>query len=217
MGLSDRQQKIYEYINKFMRDKGRPPTIREIGKHVDISSTSVVNYNLNILVREGLIQREKEVSRGLRVVGGSVKTLAGDSIHVVQIPLLGMIAAGAPIPVPEVGLEPLDTLTLTRDLIPDNEGIFALKVKGNSMIDALINDGDVVVMKKAETAQNGEMCAVWLKDRGETTLKRIYKEKNRIRLQPMNPTMKPFYAEARDVQIQGKVVLVVRQLQKLPA
>jgi repressor LexA len=176
-----------------------------------------VNYNLNILVREGLIQREKEVSRGLRVVGGQVKSLNGDSIHAIQIPLLGTIAAGTPIPVPEMGLEPLDTLTLTRDLIPDSEGIFALKVKGNSMIDALINDGDVVVMKKAETAQNGEMCAVWLKDKNETTLKRIYKEKGRIRLQPMNPTMKPFFEHPSNVQIQGKVVLVVRQLQKLPA
>lgn len=217
MGLSERQQKIYEYITKFTREKGRPPTIREIGGHVGISSTSVVNYNLNILVREGLIQREKEVSRGLRVVGGQVKSLNGDSIHAIQIPLLGTIAAGTPIPVPEMGLEPLDTLTLTRDLIPDSEGIFALKVKGNSMIDALINDGDVVVMKKAETAQNGEMCAVWLKDKNETTLKRIYKEKGRIRLQPMNPTMKPFFEHPSNVQIQGKVVLVVRQLQKLPA
>lgn len=217
MGLSNRQQKIYEFITKFMRDKGRPPTIREIGGHVGISSTSVVNYNLNILVREGLIQREKEVSRGLRVVGAQLKTLAGDSIYAVQIPLLGTIAAGAPIPVPESGLEPLDTLTLTRDLIPDSDGIFALKIKGNSMIDALINDGDVVVMKKQETAQNGEMCAVWLKDKNETTLKRVYKEKSRIRLQPMNPTMKPFYADARNVQIQGKVVLVIRQLQRLAA
>jgi len=215
MGLSERQQRIYEFINKFSREKGRPPTIREIGSQVGISSTSVVNYNLNILVREGLIQREKEVSRGLRVVGGQIKTLAGDSINAVQIPLLGLIAAGIPIPVMDAGLEPLDTLTLTRDLVPDSEGIFALKVKGNSMIDALINDGDVVVMKKAETAQNGEMCAVFLKDKNETTLKRIYKEKGRVRLQPMNPTMKAFYAEARNVVIQGKVVLVVRQLQKL--
>ena len=218
MGLSDRQQKIFTYITKFTQEKGRPPTIREIGGHVGISSTSVVNYNLNILVREGLIQREKEVSRGLRIVGGPVRTIAGDSYNAVQIPLLGTIAAGAPIPVPDSGLEPLDTLTLTRDLLPDSEGIFALKVKGNSMIDALINDGDIVVMKRQETAQNGEMVAVWLRDKNETTLKRFYREKgNRIRLQPMNPTIKPIPADARNVQIQGKVVLVVRQLQKLPA
>ena len=214
MGLSERQQKMYEFINRFGRDKGRPPTIREIGAHVGISSTSVVNYNLNILVREGLIQREKEVSRGLRVVGGQMKTMAGESINAIQIPLLGIIAAGSPIPVPEAGLEPLDTLMLTRDLISEQEGLFALKVKGNSMIDALINDGDIVIMKKQESAQNGEMVAVWLKDEKETTLKKLYREKSRIRLQPMNPTMKPFYADPHNVEVQGKVVLVIRQLNK---
>ena len=104
MGLSDRQKRIYDFISKFMRDKGRPPTIREIGGHVGISSTSVVNYNLNILVREGLIQREKEVSRGLRVVGAQAKALAGE-IGAVQIPLLGRIGASLPMPMPtEEGL-----------------------------------------------------------------------------------------------------------------
>ena len=220
MGLSDRQQRIYEFITKFMRDKGRPPTIREIGSHVGISSTSVVNYNLNILAREGLIQREKEVSRGLRVVGHQAKSLA-ESVGLVQIPLLGKIAAGTPIPLPTFdGLTKHDgeMLALTRELVTDPEGLFALEVRGDSMIDALINHGDVVVMKRAQSAQNGEMCAVWLRDKNETTLKRVYREKgNRIRLQPMNPTMKPFYADARNIEIQGKVILVVRQLQKLPA
>lgn len=218
MGLSERQQRIYEFITKFMHEKGRPPTIREIGGSVGISSTSVVNYNLNILVREGLIQREKEVSRGLRVIGAQAQAMLGETAFV-QIPLLGKIAAGQPIPVPEAGLAPYDgeTLALTREFLPDPEGLFALQVKGNSMIDALINDGDIIVMKKQQTAHNGEMVAVWLKDKHETTLKRIYRERNRIRLQPMNPTMKPFYANPRNVEIQGKVVLVIRQLQKLPA
>ncbi len=217
MGLSERQQRIYEYITKFMNEKGRPPTIREIGAKVGITSTSVVNYNLNILVREGLILREKEVSRGLRVVGANVaKSMAG-SVNFVQIPLLGKIAAGKPIQVPEAGLEPYDMLSLSRELVPDQEGLFALEVKGTSMIDALINDGDIVVMKRQESAQNGEMVAVWLKEEKETTLKRLYRERNRIRLQPMNPTMKPFYADPRNVEVQGKVVLVIRQLQKLPA
>jgi len=214
--LSERQKKMYAFITKFSNEKGRPPTIREIGFDVGISSTSVVNYNLNILVTKGLISREKEVSRGLRVVGNQAKMMAGNLVNAIQIPLLGVIAAGSPIPVPERGLEPLDTLTLTRDLIAEQEGLFALKVKGNSMIDALINDGDIVVMKKQESAENGEMCAIWLRDKNETTLKRFYREreKNRIRLQPMNPTMKPIYASSKNVEIQGKVVLVVRQLGK---
>jgi repressor LexA len=218
MALSERQQKIYAFITRFVREKGRPPTIREIGAHVGISSTSVVNYNLNILAREGLIQREKEVSRGLRVVGQQAKTLLGEGSSV-QIPLLGKIAAGAPIPLPGEGMTKWDgeMIALTRELVPNAEGLFALQVKGNSMIDALINDGDIVVMKKQEVADNGDMCAVWLKDKNETTLKRVYQEKNRVRLQPMNPTLKPIYADPRDVQIQGKVILVVRQLHKVPA
>lgn len=218
MALSERQQKIYEFITKFTREKGRPPTIREIGAHVGISSTSVVNYNLNILAREGLIQREKEVSRGLRIVGQQAKALLGE-VTTVQIPLLGKIAAGSPIPLPTEGMTKWDgeMIALTRELIPNADGLFALEVKGNSMIDALINDGDIVVMKKQEVAENGDMCAVWLRDKNETTLKRVYREKNRIRLQPMNPTLNPIYADPRDVRIQGKVILVVRQLQKLPA
>jgi repressor LexA len=142
-----------------------------------------------------------------------------DGIGAVQIPLLGTIAAGRPIPVPDAGLMPYEgeTLSLTRDIIQDQEGLFALKVRGTSMIDALINDGDIVVMKRQETADNGDMVAVWLKDEKETTLKRIYREKKRIRLQPMNPTMKPFFVDPNNVEVQGKVVLVVRQLQKLAA
>lgn len=216
MSLSERQQRMYDFITRFSRDKGRPPTIREIGGHVGISSTSVVNYNLNILQREGLISREKEVSRGLRVLGSNVKA---DSHGGVQIPLLGTIAAGRPIPVPEGGLMPYEgeNLSLTRDIIQEQEGLFALRVKGNSMIDALINDGDIVVMKKQDSADNGDMVAIWLKDEKETTLKRIYRERKRIRLQPMNPTMKPFFAEPDNVEVQGKVVLVIRQLQRLAA
>lgn len=216
MALSERQQKMYEHIQKFSREKGRPPTIREIGAQVGISSTSVVNYNLNILVREGLIHREKEVSRGLRVVRSSGRSGDADSV---QIPLLGRIAAGAPIPIPGEGLTRFDgeMISLTRDIIQEQEGLFALKVKGDSMIDALINDGDIVVMKKQETAENGEMVAVWLREEKETTLKRVYREKKQVRLQPMNPTMKPFYARADNVQVQGKVLLVIRQLQKQAA
>lgn len=217
MALSERQQKMYDFIHKFSRDKGRPPTIREIGSQVGISSTSVVNYNLNILAREGLIHREKEVSRGLRVVRSDGRP--GSDWDSVQIPLLGRIAAGSPIPVPGEGLTKFDgeTLSLTRDIIQEQEGLFALKVRGDSMIDALINDGDIVVMKKQETAENGEMVAVWLREEKETTLKRVYRDKKQVRLQPMNPTMKPRYEHPDNVQVQGKVLLVIRQLQKQAA
>ncbi|MBI3913515.1 MAG: transcriptional repressor LexA [Chloroflexi bacterium] len=213
MGLSERQRKMLEFITRSSGDKGRPPTIREIGAHVGISSTSVVNYNLNVLVREGLIARDKEVSRGLRVVHPGGKAFAMAS-NIVQIPLLGKIAAGQPIPVPDNAGSDSEMISLTRDIVQEQEGLFALQVKGDSMIDALINDGDVVVMKKQQSANNGEMVAVWLKDEKETTLKRIYREQKRVRLQPMNPSMKPIFQDPENVEIQGKVLLVIRQLQK---
>jgi repressor LexA len=207
MNLSTRQEAILGFISEFLQENGYPPTIRDIGKAVGISSTSVVNYNLNILEREGHIARDPEVSRGLRIVGESM-----GRDDVVLLPLLGRIAAGNPIPVPGDAV-PEEHLELARGVVKDGESLYALQVQGESMIDALVNDGDVVVMKHQETAENGDMVAVWLRDREETTLKKFYREGQRIRLQPANPTMQPIYADPTNVQVQGKVVMVIRQLE----
>ena len=213
MGLSERQQRMYDFISRFTSEKGRPPTIREIGGSVGISSTSVVNYNLNILQREGLIHREKEVSRGLRLA----RPMNGHGEgNVIQIPLLGRIVAGKPVPIPEPGTSGLEgeTVALTREMVPDSENLYALHVKGDSMIDASVQDGDIVVLKHQSTAENGDMIAAWLESRQETTLKRYYRERDKVRLQPANPSYKPIVVDARNVRVQGKVVLVIRQLQK---
>jgi repressor LexA len=106
----------------------------------------------------------------------------------------------------------LDTIELPRGFVPEEEGVYALKVKGNSMIDALINDGDIVVMRHAETAENGEMVAAWLRDKEETTLKRFYHEGQQIRLQPENQTMEPIYVDPDKVDIKGRVVAVIRRV-----
>ena len=211
MALSERQQRILEFIRQFTLKNEYPPTIREIGTAVGISSTSVVNYNLNILQREGHITRNKEVSRGIRLSEG-LRELA--SSNIVTVPLLGRIAAGLPIPVPDSDFSPFggDTVELTRDIVKEEEGIYALEVRGDSMIDALIHDGDIVVMKHQQEANNGDLVAVWLKDEKETTLKRFYHEGSRVRLQPANPTMEPIYADASNVEVQGKVIVVIRQL-----
>jgi repressor LexA len=212
MSLSTRQQAILEFIQRFTRDHRYPPTIREIGQEVGISSTSVVNYNLNILEREGLIERDKEVSRGIKLIGAVTQAL--DPRSLVSVPLLGRIAAGEPIPVPSSDFATMgdETIELTRGLLPaDMTGIYALQVRGTSMVDAMIGDGDIVVMRHQNTARNGELVAVWLRDQGETTLKRFYLENGRVRLQPENPTMKPIYQDPANVEIQGKVVLVVRR------
>jgi repressor LexA len=213
MALSERQQQIYNFMMRFSQEKGRPPTIREIGKAVGISSTSVVNYNLNILEKAGMIAREKQVSRGLRLTANG-KSLADHRI--VQLPILGRIVAGKPLPVPDPESSGFagDSISLTRDLLPDSDSarLYALHVKGDSMIDASIHDGDIVIMRHQASAQNGDLVAAWIRDEQSTTLKRYYREGSKVKLQPANPNFKPRYEKPENVEIQGKVVLVIRQL-----
>ena len=211
MSLSERQEKILNFVKSFTLSNGYPPTIREIGKAVNISSTSVVNYNLDALQRSGFIYRDRTVSRGIRLVEG-LSELTGAS-NLIKVPLLGRIAAGEPILNFQDSYDPdVDTIEMARDLVSEDEGIYALKVQGTSMIDAFINDGDIVVMRHTTTANNGDMVAAWLTDREETTLKRFYHEGNRIRLQPENQTMEPIFVDPDKVEVKGRVMTVIRQL-----
>ena len=213
--LSDRQRRMLEFIQRFGDDSGYPPSIREIGTAVGISSTSVVNYNLNRLVEEGYLDRDQNVSRGIRLterLGKAAERLA----EVVRIPLVGRIFASEPIPLPGTD-SPIfgadEAIEITRGLLTNGEGLFALQVQGDSMIDAMINDGDIVVMKREPEWRNGDMVAVWLKDKEATTLKHIYREGKKVRLQPANPSMKPILIDnPESLEVQGKVMLVVRQL-----
>jgi repressor LexA len=209
MALSERQKRMMNFITRFSVEHGYPPTIREIGAAVGIPSTSVVNYNLNVLQREGYLTRSPDVSRGISIV-----ELERDTTKMVGVPILGTIAAGEPIPVPDVDFSPFDyeTLMLTTDMIAPQEGLYALHVKGTSMIDALVNDGDFVVLKHQHEARNGEMVAVRLKNEDETTLKFFFLEGDRVRLQPANPLMQPIYTHPSNVDVQGKVMVVIRQL-----
>jgi repressor LexA len=214
MTLTDRQQAILDFIRDFSGKTKYPPTIREIGRSVGISSTSVVNYNLNVLEKQGHIARDKTISRGIKLVGEASEA---PPIETVRIPVLGRIAAGEPMPVPGSDFAILgdEMIELTRELLPLNEkDLFALQVRGNSMVDAMIGDGDIVVMQQRQKADNGELVAVWLKDREETTLKRFYLEKGKVRLQPANPTMQPIIADPKNVEVQGRVVLVIRHPNK---
>lgn len=210
--LSQRQQRIIEFIESFIEENHYPPTIREIGKKVGISSTSVVKYNLDVLERKGLLSRKDDISRGIQLVATATARQVPDFF---RIPVVGRIAAGEPLHLPDTTTSPFGfdrNIEITRDLVKNAQNVYALEVKGESMIDALINDGDIVVMQQAERVENGELAAVWLTDRNETTLKRFFLEGDRVRLQPENPTMKAMYFPAADVQVMGKVLLVVRQL-----
>ena len=209
--LSSKQQKIIDFVHSFWVKRSYPPTVRDIVSGCGISSTSVVDYNLDILEREGYIRRHPGISRGIELIIQS--PTPGNSL---KVPVIGQIAAGAPIPVPAPDTwdtaASSDTLEVTGDLTRGREGIYALKVKGLSMVDALINDGDIVLMQYVNVVENGEMAAVWLKDEKEVTLKKVYREQDNIRLQPANDQMEPIYAEPDNVEIQGRVIAVIRQL-----
>src|SRR4051794_9282665 len=208
--LSRRQRSILDFIEQFLEANDYPPTIRDIQRDLNISSTSVVDYNLKVLEQRNLIRRNKNISRGIELVGRG-----GGRRNIVTIPLIGQIAAGLPIPVPGdlESSESVDVIELSSDLVPDSgRELFALRVKGHSMVDALINDGDIVLLRRQETCENGETVAVWLREQKETTLKRIYFEGDRVRLQPANVTMEPIYTAADNVEIQGRLVTVVRSI-----
>jgi repressor LexA len=208
--LSRRQRSILTYIEQFLDENDYPPTIRDIQRELGISSTSVVDYNLKVLEGRNYIRRNKNISRGIELVH---RTLSRRNI--VAIPVVGQIAAGQPIPVPDdlIGSEFSENIELSGDLVPDGgRNLFALRVKGLSMVDALINDGDIVLLRHQETCENGETVAVWLRDQKETTLKRFYHEGDRIRLQPANATMEPIYTSPENCEIQGKLVTVVRAI-----
>jgi repressor LexA len=209
--LSDRQQHIIGFIDRFLADRGYPPTIRDIQAGCGISSTSVVDYNLNILERDGYIRRHAEVSRGIELL-----TRSANLESLVPVPIIGQIAAGEPIPVPAPDTWDVtaasETLEIPRELTRNRDGVYALRVKGMSMVDALINDGDIVLMQYVSMVENGEMAAVWLKEEKEATLKKVYVETGRVRLQPANSQMRPIYVAPQNAEIQGRVIAVIRQV-----
>lgn len=216
--LSDRQQSILKYIYTYTNKNARPPTIREIGAATKISSTSVVNYNLTRLEERGFLDRASDVSRGLRLTDRAVQEcqrfveVTSEMISgMLRIPKLGKIVAGEPIPVMEGGYDLDDAIEISSSMVSGRvDDLFALEVSGESMIDAMINDGDIVIMRQATEARDGDMVAALI-DGDETTLKYFYNEGRRIRLQPANPTMEPIYVEPKQVQVQGKVMMVLRQ------
>ena len=199
------REKVLKFIRSFISDKGYSPSVNDIVDGCKLSSPNLAQYHLNVLEREGILRRAPGVFRSIQLVQGANT----------DIPLLGAIAAGSPIPVPESdnwAMSADEVLGLSRDLVGDEEGLFALRVRGRSMIDACIMDGDIVVMQATQSAQDGDMVAVWLKDEHEVTLKRIYREEGRIRLQPANRQIEPLYVDPENVEIQGKVVAVIRKL-----
>ena len=204
--LSSKQKNIINFIREYMDNRGYPPSIRDIAKGCDISSTSVVAYNLNKLELAGYIRRHCDISRGIEFL---------DSRKTVYVPLIGEIAAGEPIPVPgsDTGnVVSTEGFEVSKKSIRGKQNIYALRVKGDSMLDALISDGDIVLMEYTNSAESGDMVAVWLKKEQEVTLKKFFVEPGCIRLEPANRRMKPIRTTPENVEIQGRVIAVVRHV-----
>ena len=206
--LSERQRQILDFISGYIAEHDRPPTNREIGQAMGIASTGHVDYHLSMLAKKGYIEREANTSRGLRLTPASEPH---PRRRVYNVPVLGLIAAGAPI---EAISDPNDAIELGDEFATDDA--YALRVRGKSMIEDLIDDGDLVIVRPSKTASNGEVVVAMLtngpSEHGEVTLKRYFREKNRIRLQPANQTMKPIMVRPEDVEIQGKVIALIRRI-----
>ncbi len=210
--LSPKQKAILKYVQGFIERKGFPPSVRDIQAACKISSTSVVDYNLGLLERGGFLRRATEVARGITL---GAKAAPPQRPGIMAVPLLGAIAAGAPIPVPEADTWKSayeETVEVPEAMLRGKDEVYALRVKGTSMIDALVNDGDTVLIRFQKSADRGDMVVAWLKEERETTLKKYFPEDGRVRLQPANSTMKPIYVEKGNLEILGKVVGVFRGL-----
>ena len=209
--MPERRRRILEFIQEFYFENGIPPTVRDIQQACDISSTSVVDYNLRQLQEAGYLNRRREVARGIELLDRDGEPVSSAP----RVQIVGAIAAGQPLPVfsseGAVASEEFDTVEISPDLPRRHGRLFALTVKGTSMIDALIDDGDVVVVKPVQNATNGEMVVAWLKDEEEATLKKFYLEGDQVRLQPANSTMDPIFCPADNVEVRGKVVTVLRK------
>ena len=204
--LTKRQQQIYDFIEAYIDQKGFGPTVREICEAVDLSSPSTVHVHLRTLEEKGFIVRDSLKSRSIALPHKEDNQVHGSAAYenIVSLPVVGRVAAGEPI-LAEQNIE--NTLTLPTELVGDAAS-FILSVRGDSMIEAGINDGDYVVVKEQQVARNGEIIVALIED--GATVKRFYKERDHIRLQPENSSMEPIIV--RDCAIVGKVVAVMRKV-----
>ncbi len=202
--LYKRQKEILSYISQYIQKNGSSPTLQEIADAMSLSSLATVHEHLQALVKKGVIRRFEGAVRGIEVVDQTIDA----SLQGVQLPLIGYIAAGEPIEAIENSLE---TVTVASDLVNKTKRCYVLQVKGDSMIEEGIFDGDHVVIQQQETANNGDIVVALLN--GEfATLKSFYREKNgMIRLQPANSTMDPIFEHEENVMVQGKVTGVIRR------
>ena len=211
--LSSKQEQILQFICNFIEENNYPPSVRDIQRGCNISSTSVVDYNMRALENRGYINSNKSVARGLELLWQKEEK-KGEDEQIREIPILGQIAAGIPIDVPGSDSswtqQAEEMIPVSTHMLGKSDDIFALRVKGTSMIEDLIDDGDIILLKPAQTAEKGQKVAVWLKDEEATTLKRYYPEGEYTRLQPANKTMEPIVTKSDNIEIQAIFVGSIR-------
>jgi repressor LexA len=199
---TERQERILEAIRRFTAEHGYPPSVREIGERVGLSSSSTIHAHLKQLERRGLIARDPTKPRALSFGAHGGQAALSDAV---VLPIVGKVAAGVPI----TALENLEgEFVVSGGFVPKASDAFMLRVQGDSMIDAAILDGDLIMVRPQKTARNGEIVVAMIE--GEATVKRFFKEAGRVRLQPENLAMAPIYAS--DVEIVGRVEAVVRRI-----
>ena len=207
--LSERQQNILDFINQFLDEEGFPPTIREIQKSCDISSTSVVSYNIEALRKKGHLEVKSNKSRG--IINNQI-----NKEKIISIPLVGKISAGEPLEIPEdIGINYEEEIEIPIDWFPKNKNIFALEVKGDSMSGDMISDGDVIIAEKIvdiTEINSNQIGVINIKDENSATLKRISfnKDHNEVTLIPSNPDYLPITKKASNIKIEGKVLGLLR-------
>lgn len=207
MAITKRQREIYDFISRFVTDNGYSPSFEEIGEGMGLSSLATVHKHISNLEKKGLLKRDYNRSRSIDVIpprGKMKQDITAQVLHSQELPFLGRIAAGRPVET----FEQPETISLND--VTRSKDVFVLQVSGDSMQDEHIVDGDYVMVEKVKTARDGEI-VVALVEGTDTTLKRIYREGERIRLQPSNATMKPIMVPAAAVQVQGRVIGVLRK------
>lgn len=203
--LSSRQQAIIDFIRKEVRDKGYPPSVREIGEAVGLASSSTVHGHLARLEKKGLIRRDPTKPRAIELLSDEDRFQDNFEEHVVRVPVIGKVTAGEPI----TAIEDVEEYFPLPEHIVTSDKVYMLRVSGNSMIEAGILDGDYVIVRQQSVANNGDIVVAMTED-DEATVKRFFKEKNHFRLQPENSAMEPIILES--VTILGKVIGVYRLL-----
>ena len=202
MALTRKQKEILDFVQGYIKTCRYAPTLREIGEHFGLSSVATVHKHLKTLEAKGMLRREENRARCVKL-----SECEESGSRALEVPLLGLVAAGAPID----ALEQPESVVLPEDMLGKNE-TFVLQVKGDSMIEDHILDGDQIIVEKRSQAQNGEIVVALINN--EATVKRLYREAGRVRLQPANAGMQPIYVTEGDLQIQGIVIGVLRKMQR---